>query len=99
MLQLTSSAASENRTEGLSALRRFDEHFDTLGHGVPLLHLGDPHACSFAGKRPEAKNDDTLGAADALAVGEDIGERELEFGAFFERRVFVRRSAAARQAP
>ena len=99
MLDLAAAARSEDGAERRARARRFAQNLEQFGDRVSLLYLGDANARELAGKRAEAKDDDAVGAANALAVSEQIGERELEFDALAKRRDGVRRCVSGRQAP
>ncbi len=99
MLQLASAARPEDRTERLCALRRREDDLDAIGDGIARFDLDDAYAGALSGERTEAEDDDAAGAADALAVSEEIGERKLEFGALAGRLVVVTRCYAARRVP
>jgi hypothetical protein len=98
VLELTSTAGSEDRAERTRSLGRLEQQLKHLGDRVPLFDRLDANARPLAGQRSKAKNDDAGSSADTLPVSQNIREFDLEFGAGPQARGF-RRCVAARQAP
>lgn len=99
MLELAPTARPENRTEWPCARRRLTQNFDQIGNRVARFYLADSDAGELARNWAKAKDDDAVGAANALAVGEEIRKGELEFESLTQRRGGVRRCFSGRQAP
>ena len=82
MLQLASAAALRRpgRTAARAPAIRESSSRESRD-GVSLLDLGDSRRERARPEAARSKRRPCLGAADALAVGQEIGKRELEFGA------------------
>ncbi len=99
LLELAPAAGPEDRAKRSCARWRFAQNFHEICDRIARFYFAYPNASELAGNRAKAKNHSAVGAADALAVGKKICERELEFDALAQRRGEVRRCFFARQAP
>ena len=99
LLELAPAAGPEDRAKRPCARRRFTQNFDQIGNRVARLYLADSNAGELARNWAKAKDDDAVGSADALAVGEKVRKGKLEFDALTQRRREVRRCFFGRQAP
>jgi hypothetical protein len=81
VLELASTARSEDRAERPRSLARLDQQLEHLGDRVALLDRLDANASPLAGEWAKTKNDDAGRSADALPVCQNISKFDLEFGA------------------
>jgi hypothetical protein len=86
MLNLTAAARAEDGAKRLRAQRRTRQQAQQFGYGVLGLNALDDDAGALLRERSKAKNNDAARAPDGLAVGKQIREIDLDFGAGWKCR-------------
>ena len=86
MLNLAAAARAEDRTKRLRAQRRTRQQTQQFGNGVLGLNALDDDVGALLRQRTKAKNNDAARPADGLAVGEQVGEIDVDFGAGWKCR-------------